>query len=156
MKVGILYNYVDKISKGKDIDRIADNEVLETANAIQQALSIYGHSSDLVKVNNTDLDTCVSSIKKKYDFVFNLAEGIDGDNLAESKIAEKLIEKEIPFSGSDHFALSTCVDKAKTKELLSKSRIPTPKYLICVYLRHSVQMIFLVFGKNSWDACAIL
>lgn len=130
MKVGILYNFVDEISKGKDIDKIADNEVLETADAIRNALRIQGHSADLVRVNNTDLDECVEDLKKNYDLVFNLAEGIDGDNLAESRIARNLSENEIRFTGSDHDALATCVDKAKTKELLIRNRIPTPRYAI--------------------------
>lgn len=130
MKVGILYNFVDEISKGKDIDKIADNEVVETANAIMSALSMYGHSAELVRVNNTDLDRCISSLKKNYDLVFNIAEGIDGDNLAESIIARKLYDNRIVFTGSDHIALSTCVDKVRTKELLIKNRIPTPRYAI--------------------------
>ena len=34
----------------------------------------------------------------------------------------------IPYSGSDPFTLSLCLDKARTKETLAFHGIPTPKF----------------------------
>lgn len=130
MKVGILYNLVEELSKGRESDKIADNEVIDTAKAVQVALEDYGLDADLVKLNSFDINSSITDIKKSYDFVFNIAEGIDGDNLAESLIAKTLKKSSIPFSGSDHLALSKCVAKEKTKEILVKNNISTPKYII--------------------------
>ncbi len=36
----------------------------------------------------------------------------------------------IPYTGSDPLTLSICLDKARTKEILSYSKIPTPEFLV--------------------------
>jgi D-alanine-D-alanine ligase len=124
MRIGILYNSVDKVERGKDSDKLADNEVLETAAAVKEALVRKGHQVSLVRV---ELDK-IKGLKKDYDFIFNLAEGVNSDHFAEPKIAAELKKAGIPFSGAGNYGLSVCMDKVKTKKLLQKNYVPTPEY----------------------------
>ncbi|MBN2458986.1 ATP-grasp domain-containing protein [Candidatus Woesearchaeota archaeon] len=126
MRIGILYNLVDKVDRGKEDDKLADNEVLETAGAVKAALERKGHQVSLVKV---ELDK-IKSLKNDYDFIFNLAEGIDNDHFAEPMIAAELRKARMPFSGADDYALALCMNKIKTKRLFQKNNIPTPEYKV--------------------------
>ncbi|MCM2325620.1 MAG: ATP-grasp domain-containing protein [Candidatus Woesearchaeota archaeon] len=125
MKIAILYNTIDAVKKGKEIEKIADNEVLETVAAVKKALHSKGYDVEPVKLNMNDL-----SALKKYDAIFNLAESVDGETTAEIKIIEALESLKIPFTGNNSYATRLCLDKEVTKKILLKNKIPTPKYQI--------------------------
>lgn len=124
MRVGILYNLVDNIEKGRDDDKLADNEVLETAAAVKDALESIGNKATLERVSLEGLP----SLKKEYDFIFNLAEGIGDDSLQEPEIARILEESGMPFTGSGSKSLKLCLDKRAAKQHLIKNNILTPKF----------------------------
>lgn len=124
MRVGILYNLVDKVDHGKDLDKLADNEVLETSKAVKTALEKKGHAAALEKINPDELE----KLKQKYDLIFNLAEGIGGDPLKEPEIAAVFEKAGLPFTGAGSKALALCLNKEKAKQVLIKNNIPTPKY----------------------------
>ena len=63
------------------------------------------------------------------DIVFNIAEGLRGVN-RESHVPAICEFFAIPYSGSDPFTLSLCLDKAKTKETLAFHGIPTPRFAV--------------------------
>ncbi len=63
------------------------------------------------------------------DIVFNIAEGLHGVN-RESHVPAICEFFAIPYSGSDPFTLSLCLDKAKTKETLAFHGIPTPRFAV--------------------------
>jgi D-alanine-D-alanine ligase len=133
VKVGILFNLVDEIQKGNEIDKLADNEVLQTAHAVKNALSEKGLEVVLIRVDNKGMRGIrkqIKEISEDVDFIFNLAEGIDGDVLAEPKIAAAIKKAGIPFSGSDEKALAVCLDKVKAKEMFIKNGILTPDYQV--------------------------
>ncbi|MFH0870451.1 MAG: ATP-grasp domain-containing protein [archaeon] len=124
MRFGILYNLVDSVQKGEDIEKLADNEIIDTVAAVKKALERAGHSAEFIRVNISEFHT----FRKRFDFIFNLAEGIDGDITAEPMIAAELKKAGMGFTGSDEDALTSCLDKLKTKEMLLKNHIPTPEF----------------------------
>jgi len=63
------------------------------------------------------------------DIVFNIAEGFHGVN-RESHVPAICEFYGIPYSGSDPFTLTLCLDKARTKETLIFHGIPTPKFAV--------------------------
>jgi len=63
------------------------------------------------------------------DIVFNVAECANGSS-REAQIPAMLDMLQIPYTGSDPLTLTTCLDKARTKEILSYHRIPTSKFLL--------------------------
>ncbi len=126
MRIGVIYSLVDEVKRGKESDKIADNEVLVTARAVRNVLMKSGHEVDLVRLNK-DLSVLLHC---DYDVIFNLAEGVDGDSLFESKIAAVLQRLGILFSGNSAEALALCLDKAETKKILLENNVLTPKYQI--------------------------
>jgi D-alanine-D-alanine ligase len=65
----------------------------------------------------------------KPDIVFNIAEGLNGVN-RESQIPAMLDMLGIPYTGSDALTLGICLDKARTKEILSYHNIPNAKFMV--------------------------
>src|SRR6202140_5204069 len=63
------------------------------------------------------------------DIVFYIAEGFHGVN-REAHVPAICEFYGIPYSGSDPFTLTLCLDKARTKEILEFHGIPTPKFLL--------------------------
>jgi D-alanine-D-alanine ligase len=63
------------------------------------------------------------------DIVFNIAEGFHGVN-REAHVPAICEFFGIPYSGSDPFTLSLCLDKARTKETLTFHGIPTPRFAV--------------------------
>ncbi len=68
-------------------------------------------------------------IEEQPDIVFNIAEGSSGVN-RESQIPAMLELLNIPYTASDPLTLSTCLDKARTKEILSYHNVPNPKFSV--------------------------
>lgn len=67
--------------------------------------------------------------KLRPDLVFNVAECANGIS-REAQIPAMLDMLQIPYTGSDPLTLATCLDKARTKEVLSYYKIPTAKFLL--------------------------
>lgn len=67
--------------------------------------------------------------KLRPDLVFNVAECANGIS-REAQIPAMLDMLQIPYTGSDPLTLTTCLDKARTKEVLSYYKIPTAKFLL--------------------------
>jgi D-alanine-D-alanine ligase len=63
------------------------------------------------------------------DIVFNIAEGFHGVN-RESHVPAICEFYGIPYSGSDPFTLTLCLDKARTKGTLASHGIPTPRFAV--------------------------
>jgi D-alanine-D-alanine ligase len=63
------------------------------------------------------------------DIVFNIAEGFHGVN-REAHVPAICEFYGIPYTGSDPFTLTLCLDKARTKETLAFHGIPTPKFAV--------------------------
>jgi D-alanine-D-alanine ligase len=65
----------------------------------------------------------------KPDIVFNIAEGFRGVN-REAHVPAICEFYGIPYTGSDPFTLSLCLDKARAKETLAFHGIPTPRFAL--------------------------
>jgi len=126
MKIGIFYNYVESLSRGFDQDKIADNEILVTVDHIHKVLYPY-HESIPVKITPSTLSEIADA---EFDFVFNVCEGVGGNVSGEAYIPAILDLFQIPYTGSDHFTLGLCLDKAKTKQLLIANGLPTPYFQV--------------------------
>jgi D-alanine-D-alanine ligase len=126
MKIGILYNLVDRIERGLEIDKLSDNEIAETAGHVKKALE-GEHEAIPVRISK---DILAKLNVELFDFVFNLCEGVGGNVRGESWVPAILDIIGIPYTGSDSLTLGLCLDKVKTKQLLFANSIPTPSYQI--------------------------
>ncbi len=108
----------------KAVDTYAEWDTWETITALKAALETY-HDVILVEANESAFEKLKEA---KPDIVFNVAEGLSGIS-REAQIPALLDLLQIPYTGSDPLTLATCLDKARTKEILSYYKIPTAKFL---------------------------
>jgi len=107
------------------VDTYAEWDTWETINAVKEAIESY-HDVTLVEADENAFETLR---QMKPDIVFNIAEGFNGMS-REAQIPAILDMLQIPYTGSDPLTLATCLDKSRTKEILSYNKIPNPKFLL--------------------------
>lgn len=105
-------------------DIYAEWDSFETIDAVRKALALY-HDVTLVEANESAFET-LRSLRPQ--IVFNIAEGMNGIS-REAQMPAILDMLDIPYSGSDPLTLATCLDKARTKEILSYYNIRTARFL---------------------------
>jgi D-alanine-D-alanine ligase len=106
-------------------DEFAEWDSPTTIAAVESALSKLGKVVRLEA--NEDFPERLRQTKP--NIVFNIAEGFYGVN-REAHVPAICEFFGIPYSGSDPFTLSLCLDKARAKETLSFHGIPTPKFVV--------------------------
>lgn len=105
-------------------DLYAEWDSNETIEAVRDALSLY-HTVTMIEANQTAFE----QLKKiRPQIVFNIAEGLNGIS-REAQIPAMLDMLKIPYTGSDPLTLATCLDKSRTKEILSYYKIKTPAFI---------------------------
>lgn len=112
-------------------DTYAEWDTWETINAVKNALE-ENHRVSLIEANEDAFEK-LRSVKP--DIVFNIAEGFRGVS-REAQIPAILEMLNIPYTGSDPQTLAICLDKARTKEILSYYKIPTAKFFVVEDLNH--------------------
>src|SRR3954467_14231308 len=106
-------------------DEFAEWDAPATIAAVETALSRLGKVVRLEATENFP----ERLRQTKPDIVFNIAEGFRGVN-REAHVPAICEFFGVPYSGSDPFTLTLCLDKARTKETLSFHGIPTPRFLL--------------------------
>lgn len=126
MKIALTYNLKEK-DETKPPDYFSEFDSQETVNAIACALQRKGNDVHPVNAGRTDLFAYFK--KNKVDIVFNIAEGESG-KFRESEIPAILDYLNIPYTGSNTFALALALNKALTKKILKADNIPTPAFQV--------------------------
>ena len=106
-------------------DEFAEWDAPATIAAVESALSRLG---TVVRLEATE-DFPERLRQTRPDIVFNIAEGFRGVN-REAHVPAICEFFGIPYSGSDPFTLTLCLDKAKAKETLAFHGIPTPRFAV--------------------------
>jgi D-alanine-D-alanine ligase len=109
----------------KAVDKYAEWDTQETIDAVAKALSLY-HEVTLVEADENAYERLRDG---EFDIVFNIAEGMNGVS-REAQIPAMLEFLGIPYTGSDPLTLATCLDKSRTKEILSYHGIPTSRFVV--------------------------
>ena len=125
------------------MDTYAEWDTWETINALKESLEVF-HNVTLIDANENVFEKLIEA---KPDIVFNIAEGIHGQS-RESQIPAILDMLQIPYTGSDALTLGICLNKARTKEILSYHKIPTPDFKVIKtdssVLNHSFEFPLIV------------
>ncbi len=122
-------------------DEYAEWDSEETIAAVERALSAYG---EVIRLEaNQDLPERLR--RERPDIVFNIAEGASGVN-REAHVPAICEFFGIPYSGSDPFSLSLCLDKARTKEWLSYHGVRTAPFAL---IRDVTELESFLGGKRS-------
>jgi D-alanine-D-alanine ligase len=105
--------------------------VRESAKAIARALIESGHNVELTGVHGTEVYDVLAAISRnKPELLFNLCESMDGDPRNEPTFAGLLDLFRIPYTGADLPALTACLYKQRTKDILIAHDVPTPPYVV--------------------------
>jgi D-alanine-D-alanine ligase len=108
------------------LDRTAEFDSPQTIETVRRALASQGDEVVLIEADDTAYERLRTA---DIDFVFNIAEGIRGED-REAQIPAMLEMLGIPYTGSGPLALALCLHKGKTKEILSWYGIPTPAFQV--------------------------
>jgi D-alanine-D-alanine ligase len=106
-------------------DTYAEWDTEETILAVKRALELH-HHVNLIEANE---ESYHELLQAKPDIVFNIAEGLRGPS-REAHIPAMLEMLGVPYTGSDPLTLGICLDKSRTKEILSYHNILTPQFLV--------------------------
>ena len=106
-------------------DAYAEWDSPQTIAAVEHALSGLG---DVVRLEATP-DFPQRLRESRPDIVFNMAEGLTGQN-RESHVPAICEFYGVPYSGSDPFTLSLSLNKARTKQMLLHYGIPTAPFAL--------------------------
>lgn len=106
-------------------DAFAEWDNPETISAVEAALAPLGKVVRLKA--DESFPEHLRSVRP--DIVFNIAEGLNGPN-RESHVPAICEFFGVPYSGSDPFTLSLCLDKARTKETLSFHKLPNAGFTV--------------------------
>ncbi|MFL5578632.1 MAG: D-alanine--D-alanine ligase [Gemmatimonadaceae bacterium] len=109
-------------------DEFAEWDSPATIDAVADALSALG---TVVRLEATpDFPERLRAERARgLDIVFNIAEGLRGVN-REAHVPAICEFFGVPYSGSDPFTLSLCLDKARTKEVLAFRGVPTASFAL--------------------------
>jgi D-alanine-D-alanine ligase len=110
-------------------DEYAEWDDPATIDAVEHALSALG---DVVRLEAT-MDFPERLREARPDIVFNMVEGLGGAN-REALVPAICEFYGVPYSGSDPFTLALCLDKARTKEVLSYHGIPTAAFQVIAHV----------------------
>jgi len=129
-------------------DTFAEWDSLGTINAVKNSIELY---NDVTMVE-ADLSSFEKLKNLDPDIVFNIAEGFFGQS-REAQIPAMLDMLQIPYTGSDPLTLATCLDKARTKEILSYYDIPTAPFFIAGEIDQikNLKLTFPLFVKPVWE-----
>jgi D-alanine-D-alanine ligase len=106
-------------------DEFAEWDSGDTIDAVASALAAYG---DVIRLE-ADADFPQRLRDAHPDIVFNIAEGLHGVN-REAHVPAICEFYGIPYSASDPFTLSLCLDKSRTKEVLAFHGVPTARFAV--------------------------
>jgi D-alanine-D-alanine ligase len=98
------------------------------------------------------------------DFAFNMSEGLYGVS-REAQMPAMLEMLQIPYVGSDPLTLAVCLDKSRTKEVLSYYGIPTAPFVVLrsVEELHRANVLFPAIvkplhegsSKGIYNSCVV-
>ncbi len=131
MKIAVCFNEVPpSLRRGESGDRISEEGAEVEAKAVAEALRGLGHTV-LTFPLGADMVTFAASLQAAApDAVFNLCEGFWGESRKEMHVAALFDLLGLSFTGSPPLTLGLTQDKARTKELLLRHGLPTPRYVL--------------------------
>jgi len=121
MKIGVLFDGMSALGTNPD------GLILESVEAIENAIADWGHQHVRVPVNPDGL--WVERVRRaKFDLVFNLCEGIDGVAAFEPMVISVLELFGIPFTGSSSTTAALCLRKNVVNAVLDRAGLPVPRW----------------------------
>ncbi len=128
LKIGLAYDLRrDYLARGYSLEQTAEFDSPATIEAIEAGIRAMGCTPE--RIGNLDAVMRGILAGKRWDMVFNIAEGLIGFS-REAQVPALLEAYGIPCTFSDPMVLSLCLHKAVTKRLLRDLGLPTPDFAV--------------------------
>jgi D-alanine-D-alanine ligase len=129
MKIGLTFDlrswYLDR---GYSMDETAEFDKQETVDALENSLKIMGHETE--QIGNTFQLIEELAAGRKWDMVFNIAEGLYGDG-RESVVPAILDQYRIPYVFSGPLIMGLSLNKHLAKLVVADAGVPvSPGFLV--------------------------
>jgi D-alanine-D-alanine ligase len=121
MKIGILFDGMSALGTNPD------GLILESVEAIEDAIADWGHNHVRVPVN-PDGRWVERMRRGNFDLAFNLCEGIDGIAAFEPMVISVLELFGIPFTGNCSTTAALCLRKNFVNTVLDRAGLPVPRW----------------------------
>lgn len=147
MKVGLTYDLrEDYLAQGYSHEETAEFDSIETIKAIEAVLIQRGYIPE--RIGNIKQLVNLLAQGKRWDLVFNFAEGLHGIG-REAQIPALLEAYQIPCTFSDSATLAVSLDKSLTKRIIQSFDIPTAPFRLIAHVREldHFDLEFPVFAK---------
>ncbi len=147
MRAGLTYDLRDDyLAEGYGEDDVAEFDSVSTIEAIEAALSRLGFSVE--RIGNVKALAKRLVAGDRWDFVFNIAEGLHGRS-REAQVPALLEAYGIPYTFSDPLVLALTLDKAMAKRIVRDHGIPTTPFAVVETIADiaKVQLPYPLFAK---------
>lgn len=129
MNIALLYTSLRDEGAGLAVD-FEGRDQNDNVIAVDEALKSLGHDTNRIYVN-LDMFEKLRKLKDEIDVVFNLCDdGFFNTSSFEPHVPAMLDILKIPYTGSGYKTLAICLNKARTKEILSFHKIPSPRFQV--------------------------
>ncbi len=110
--------------------------VVEQKENIQSAIHSLGYETSMFNMSD-DLDRFLAYLKAMHpDIIFNMVESLGDEAIHEMHVAGIYELLGFSYTGAGPITLGTCLNKARTKEILSYNGIPTARFMLVRDLHH--------------------
>lgn len=128
MKIGLTYDLrQDYLAAGYGEEETAEFDRPDTIDSLENALRQLGHQTE--RIGNVHALVAALSSGKRWDLVFNIAEGLHGV-AREAQIPALLDAYEIPYTFSDPLVMALTLHKGVTKRVLRDLGVPTTDFFL--------------------------
>lgn len=154
LHIGIACNLYEGDGSGSEVEQ----ELTSVGKNIEKTLKARGYKISFFDFN--DVGKAFDDIRcSDVDLIFNVCERINNSSLLEPHAASIFDVLKIPYTGSNPFTLSLCIDKIRVKKLLSYHKIPTPEwdyvYSLDEKIREDLKYPLIVKPANTDNSIGI-
>lgn len=128
-QIGTMAGHSEIVSNvSRKIIDLSEVGVIEEREQVEKALQHKGYRTSLFNIDG-DIKRLIKFIEdEKPDLIFNLCESLKGQAIHEMHVAGIYELMGAHYTGAAALALGTCLNKVRTKEILSIHGIPTARH----------------------------
>ncbi|MBC8439472.1 MAG: ATP-grasp domain-containing protein [Deltaproteobacteria bacterium] len=147
MKIGLTYDLrSDYLKQGYSLEETAEFDKESTIEGIEQAIALAGFQTERIGHVQSLMKMLLEN--KRWDLVFNIAEGLYGEG-RESLVPALLDAYKIPYVFSGPVTLGIALNKAFAKQIVRDSDVNTPAFHVVSQLSdiNEITLEYPLFAK---------